>query len=156
MSQKAINIKACYFKPFHEDIFLFINTFDCLTSGASSKILKRSSRCQSFTGKSPYLLFQKRCWSSHACKRKTSRILTSPCKFTTIYGITNSNTFLNLKDRTKKEFQSSVINKFICPGWKASYLEKTDRWCCLATRLQEHTHSENSEIHKHINACSLR
>ena len=155
MSQKAINIKACYFKPFHEDIFLFINTFDCLTFGASSCILKRSPRCQSFTGKSPYLLFQKRCWSSHACKRKTSRILTSLCKFTTIYGTTNSNTFLNLKDRTKKEFQSSVINKFICPGWKASYLEKTDRWCCLATRLQEHTHSENSEIHKHINAFSL-
>ena len=86
-----------------------------------------------------------------SCTSKTSRSLKSPCKFTNIYSTTNSNTFLNLKDRTQKELQSSVVDKFVCPGCKASYIGKTYR--CLATRLKEHTHCKDSEIYKHINSC---
>ena len=83
--------------------------------------------------------------------KRNTRLLKSPCKFTTIYSTTNSNTFLNLEDRTQKELQSSVVYKFVCPGCKASYIGKTDR--CLATRLKEHTHCKDSEIYKHINSC---
>ncbi len=53
-----------------------------------------------------------------SCTRKISRLLKSPCKFTTTHDTTNSNTFLSLKDRTQKELQSSVVYKFICPGCK--------------------------------------
>ena len=86
-----------------------------------------------------------------SCTRKISRLLKSPCKFTTTHDTTNSNTFLSLKDRTQKELQSSVVYKFICPGCKASYIGKTDR--CLATRIKEHTYCKDSEIYKHINNC---
>ena len=78
-----------------------------------------------------------------SCTRKISRLLKSPCKFTTTHDTTNSNTFLSLKDRTQKELQRSVVYKLICPGCKG----------CLATRIKKHTYCKDPEIYKHINNC---
>jgi predicted RNA-binding Zn-ribbon protein involved in translation (DUF1610 family) len=60
--------------------------------------------------------------------------------------------FVSCKDKTPKEFQSSVVYKFSCPGCGKTYIGKTDR--CLYTRLNEHAITDkNSEIYKHINTC---
>ena len=60
--------------------------------------------------------------------------------------------FVSCKDKTPKEFQSSIVYKFSCPGCSKSYTGKTDR--CLYTRLNEHaTTDESIEVHKHINNC---
>ena len=56
------------------------------------------------------------------------------------------------KDKTPKDFQSSVVYKISCPGCTKSYIGKTDR--CLYTRLKEHTTSTDSEIFKHTNTCA--
>ena len=60
--------------------------------------------------------------------------------------------FTNTKDVTPKEFCSSVVYKFTCPGCHASYIGKTDR--NLSTRILEHTKPHtNSELFNHINSC---
>ena len=85
------------------------------------------------------------------CTRKISRLLPHPAKFMTLWGTTNTNTFLTLKDSTPKEHQRSVVYKFTCPGCQASYIGKTDR--CLYMRIKEHAYNKNSEIYNHINTC---
>ena len=64
---------------------------------------------------------------------------------------TTTNTFVSNKDKTPKEFQSSVVYKFSRPGCSQSYIGKTDR--CIYTRLKEHTTSKDLEIFKHTNTC---
>ena len=60
--------------------------------------------------------------------------------------------FVSCKDKTPKEFQSSVVYKFLHPECAKAYIGKTDR--CLQTRLDEHaTTDTKSEIYKHINSC---
>ncbi len=86
-----------------------------------------------------------------SCTNKISRLLIARPTFITIYDTTNSNTYLNLKDRTDKELQSSVVYKFSCPGCQLSYIGKTDR--CLRTRIKEHSSDKNSEVHRNIMSC---
>ena len=60
--------------------------------------------------------------------------------------------FVSCKDKIPKEFQSSVVYKFSCPGCSKSSIGKTDR--CLHTRLNEHAKTDkHSEIYKHKNDC---
>ena len=59
---------------------------------------------------------------------------------------------ISCKDKTPKEFLSSIVYTFSCPGCSKSYIGKTDR--CLYTRPNEHaTTDKSSEVHKHINNC---
>jgi hypothetical protein len=67
------------------------------------------------------------------------------------YDTTSTNTYLNLRDRTDKELQSSVVYKFSYPGCQLSYIGKTDR--CSRTRIKEHSSNKNSEVHKHLMSC---
>ena len=60
---------------------------------------------------------------------------------------------VDLKDRTDKELQSSVVYKFSCPGCQLSYIGKTDR--CLRTRIKEHSSDKNSEVHKHVMSWAI-
>ena len=60
--------------------------------------------------------------------------------------------FVSCRDKTSKEFQSSIVYRFSRPGCSKSYIGKTDR--CLYTRLNEHAKTDkHSEIYKHINDC---
>jgi predicted RNA-binding Zn-ribbon protein involved in translation (DUF1610 family) len=75
-----------------------------------------------------------------------------PNKFIVYWDTTTTGCFVSCKDKTPKEFQSSVVYKFSCPGCGKTYIGKTDR--CLYTRLNEHAITDkNSEIYKHINTC---
>ena len=88
----------------------------------------------------------------HKFKLKISRILKQPCKFIVYWDTTTTGCFVSCKAKTPKEFQSSVVYKFSCPGCAKTYIGKTDR--CLYTRLNEHAITDkNSEIYKHINTC---
>ena len=64
---------------------------------------------------------------------------------------TATNCFLSSKEKTPKQYQSSVVYSFSCPGCLQSYIGKTDR--CLYTRIKEHATCPNSEVHNHINSC---
>ena len=60
--------------------------------------------------------------------------------------------FVSCKDKTPKEFQSSVVYKFYCPGCSKSSIGKTDR--CLHNRLNEHAKTDkHREIYKQKNDC---
>ena len=80
--------------------------------------------------------------------RKISPLLTSPCKFIVNWKTTDSNCFISLKDPIPKQYQSSVVYEFKCPGCNANYVGKTDR--CLYTRIKEHFCNDTSEIYNHI------
>ena len=88
----------------------------------------------------------------HRFKLNVSRLLKGPRKFITYWDNTTTGCFVSCKDKTPKEFQSSVVYKFSCPGCAKAYRGKTDR--CLYTRMKEHASTDNkSDIYKHINSC---
>ena len=62
-------------------------------------------------------------------KKILSRLRKSPGQLIVNWNTTNANFFLSCKDKTLKEYQSSVVNKIFCPGCLQSYIGKTDR--CL-------------------------
>ena len=88
----------------------------------------------------------------HKFRTKVSRLLKELCKFIIYWDNTTTGCFVSCKNKTIKEFQSSVVYKFSCPGYAKAYIGKTDR--CLKIRLKEHaTTDTKSEIYKHINSC---
>ena len=52
----------------------------------------------------------------HKFQTKVSRLLKEPCKFIIYWDNTTTGCFVSCKDKTPKEFQSSVVYKFSCPG----------------------------------------
>ena len=79
------------------------------------------------------------------------RLIKRPCRLVVNWKTTTTNCLLSCKDKTPKEYQSSVVYSFSCPGCQQSYIGKTDR--CFFTRIKEHTTCPDSEIHNHINSC---
>ena len=85
-------------------------------------------------------------------KLKVLRLLKQPCKFIIYWDNTTTGCFVSCKDKTPKEFQSSVVYKFSYPGCAKAYIGKTDR--CLYTRMKEHASTDNkSDIYKLMNSC---
>ena len=87
----------------------------------------------------------------HKCIKKISRHLTKDVKFITLWQTKQISYFTSNKDRTPKEYCSSVIYKFKCPGCLDSYIGKTDR--CLKIRAVEHSRNTNSSVREHIENC---
>lgn len=84
-------------------------------------------------------------------RTKILRLLDAPCNIIIYWDTMTTSCLVSCKDKTPKEFQSSVVYKFSCPGCSKSYIGKTDR--CLYTRLNEHATTDKSEIYKHITTC---
>ena len=85
-------------------------------------------------------------------RTKMLRLLNTPCNIIIWWDTMTTSCFVSCKDKTPKEFQSSIVYKFSCPGYPKSYIGKTDR--CLYIRLNEHAKTDkHSEIYKHINDC---
>ena len=85
-------------------------------------------------------------------KKNLLRLIKRPCRLIVNWKTTTStNCFLSCKDKTPKEYQSSVVYSFSFPGCQQSYIGKTDR--CFFTRIKEHTTCPDSRIHNHINSC---
>ena len=85
------------------------------------------------------------------CLKKVRRNLNKPVKFITLWQYKKISYFISTKDKTPKEYVSSIVYHFKCPGCNSGYIGKTER--CLITRLNEHATSSNSVIHEHINTC---
>ncbi len=86
----------------------------------------------------------------HKFKPKILRLLKEQCKFIIYWHNTTTGCFISCKEKTPKEFQSSIVYKFSCPGCAKGYIGKTDR--CLYTRLHKHaTTGTKSEIYQHTN-----
>ena len=84
----------------------------------------------------------------HRFKLKVSRLLKEPCKFIIYWDNATTGWFVSCKDKTSKEFESSVVYKLSCPGCAKVYIGKIGR--CLYTRFNEHASTDNkSEIYKH-------
>ena len=82
-------------------------------------------------------------------------LLNTPCNIIISWDTMTTSCFILCKDKTK-EFQSSIVYKFSCPGCSKSYIGLTD----IYTRLNEHAktdkHSEiNLQNHQRINANIL-
>ena len=56
--------------------------------------------------------------------------------------------FVSLKDPTPKQYKSSIVYEFKCPGCTANYIGKTDR--CLYAGIKEHPSRNTSEMYNHI------
>ena len=85
-------------------------------------------------------------------RTKMLQLPNTPCNITIYWDTMTTSCFVSCNDETPKEFQSSTVFKFSCPGWSKSNLGKTGR--CLYTTLNEHaTTDKSSEVHKHINNC---
>jgi hypothetical protein len=85
------------------------------------------------------------------CSNKIKRLACKPVKFKIHWQSKRLGFFTSTKDPTPKEFRSSLVYKFICPGCHDSYIGKTDR--NLLTRIKEHSKGE-SEIFHHITNCN--
>ena len=77
-------------------------------------------------------------------------------KFVTYYEATKILFFANTKDKTPSLSQSSVLHKFICPGWSFNYIGKTEQ--TLHERMEEHTYpnkksNKQNEIYEHLLTC---
>jgi len=85
--------------------------------------------------------------------KKIEKLLNRPVMFVFLWQTTKLSFFVNTKDPTPKEYKSSVIYKFTCPGCSAEYVGKTDR--CLKVRVKEHsTEMKHSEIFNHVSLCN--
>jgi hypothetical protein len=82
----------------------------------------------------------------HKFKLKISRILKQPCSFIVYWDTTTTGCFVSCKDKTPKEFQSSVVYKFSCPAWvrqnihrkdRQMPLHKTERTCSHRQKLRD-------------------
>ena len=82
---------------------------------------------------------------------KLLKCLTKPVNFVVISSYARTSYYLSMKDFISKELSSDVIYKFTCPGCKADYIGKTERW--LNKRTNEHGEKAESEINKHIHDC---
>ena len=84
--------------------------------------------------------------------RKITPLLKSQCKIIINWQTTDANSFVSLKDPTPKQYKSSIVYEFKCPGCNANYIGKTFR--CLYTRIKEHSSQNTSEIYNHIITCN--
>ena len=82
---------------------------------------------------------------------KLKCLIDQPFKIQTHWQTTKMSYFINTKDPTPKQYKSSVVYKFSCPGCSSSYIGKTDR--NLITRIKEHV-KPNSEIFNHVSQCN--
>ena len=85
------------------------------------------------------------------CSNKIKRLTDKPIKIQIHWQTTKVSFFTNSKDRTAKDYCSSVVYKFTCPGCNTQYIGKTDR--NLVSRIKEHAKG-NSEIFIHTNSCA--
>ena len=83
--------------------------------------------------------------------RKITLLLKSQCKIIINWQTTDANSFVSLKDPTPKQYKSSIVYEFKCPGCNANYIGKNR---CLSTRIKEHFSQNNSEIYNHIITCN--
>ena len=72
------------------------------------------------------------------------------------YKATEMSLYANTIDKTPSLSQSSVVQKFTCPGQSCNYIGKTER--TLHERTEEHTYPENksneqSAIFEHLSTC---
>ena len=74
------------------------------------------------------------------------QLLNTQCNIISYWDTMTTSCFVSCKDKTPKEFQSSIVDKFTCPGCFKSYMGNTDR--CLYTRLNEHATSDKSNLLK--------
>ena len=81
---------------------------------------------------------------------KLRHLINKPVKIQTHWQTTKLSFFTNTKDPIPKQYQSSVVYKFTCPGCSAPYIGKTDR--NLITRIKEHA-KPKSEIFSHVEHC---
>ena len=61
--------------------------------------------------------------------RKITPLLKSQCKIIINWQTTDAGSFVSLKDPRPKQYKSSIVYEFKCPGCNANYIGKTDR--CL-------------------------
>lgn len=87
-------------------------------------------------------------YGNHLTRKFISRVnplLNKPCNFIVNWKTTNSNCYLSCKDRTPKEYQSSVVYRFSCPGSQAAYIGKTDT--LQARTVQSHQFMGTISVH---------
>ena len=65
--------------------------------------------------------------------RKITPLLKSECKIIINWQTTGAGSSLSVKDPTSKQYKSSIVFEFKCPGCNANYIGKTDR--CLYARI---------------------
>ena len=75
---------------------------------------------------------------------KKLRLLNTHCNIIIYWNTMTTSCFVSWTDKTPKEFQSSIVYKFSCPGCSKSYIGKTDK--CLYTRLNEHATIDKSIV----------
>ena len=85
--------------------------------------------------------------------RKITPLLKSQCKIIINWQTTDTNSFVSLKDPTPKQYKSSIVYEFKCPGCNANYIGKTDH-SLPYTRIKEHSSQNTSEIYHHIITCN--
>ena len=78
-------------------------------------------------------------------------------KFVLHYQTTKLCYFTNNKDKTQSLDQSSVIYKFVCPGYKSCYVGKANH--TIHERTKEHAYTKGSKngqsaIYEHLSSCS--
>ena len=77
--------------------------------------------------------------------RKITSLLKSQCKIIINWQTADAGSFVSLKDPTPKQYKSSTVYEFKCPGCYANYIRKTDP--CLYTRIKEHSSQNTCEIY---------